>query len=799
MARSQKKGNTKASKVQQNTITSSNGSSSKKHNKKYNVQDKLLKKSLAHDVFEAEEEDDHRKANDLDDVENLEYEAGEIAEEDDSEIDSDEAFDESDEERFGEYNFLNKSEDDMSASDFEDEEGEDYVDLAEMISNLDSKKRRRPNEDESGNKKRQLKERNEAYNESEYNLGTRQTDDDSKKLSLADLMETVEDESSLSALKTSLETLAGKGKNVTRKAVDAPVAKRVQERMDRQAALATANEEVSKWQPTVNMLREAEHLQFPLQDNTAKPTRSSAAMADKFKAETQLEQQINEALAEAGMKDKELEEFEALKLNKLSIEEVEARRKELRMMRELMFRHEIKAKRLKKIKSKSYRKLKRKEKDRVVHQMDEIDHDMEGDEDVALQRAKERMTLKHKNTSKWAKRALARGVKDEGTREAIMEQLRRGDELRRRMEGENSGDESDGEDEYNGENASDSDDEKVEENEDDHYTVVANNPGRMAFGAKAKQIKNESAGTKNRDSFEEEWLPVNSDDEETEDKVEEHYTVVANNPGRIAFDGKAKQTKAESNADDSANPWLQADTSRLNKKASKNKTLSGQNESRVEHSIAKLNKKKEASAAARDATEDVELDLTNVATISSSRTISTAKTAKGDSDDESLDEDDTPTDKNTVAFSQRELVARAFANDDVVTEFEEEKRAEIEEDEDKVEDLTLPGWGSWGGAGVRENKKKKKIIKVTKGIDADKRKDAKLAHVIINEKLNKKAEKYSSTNVPFPFKTMEQYERSISQPVGSEWNTRQTFMKLTKPRVITKLGKVIDPVKAPFS
>jgi U3 small nucleolar RNA-associated protein 14 len=46
---------------------------------------------------------------------------------------------------------------------------------------------------------------------------------------------------------------------------------------------------------------------------------------------------------------------------------------------------------------------------------------------------------------------------------------------------------------------------------------------------------------------------------------------------------------------------------------------------------------------------------------------------------------------------------------------------------------------------------------------------------------------------------MEQYERSISTPVGSEWNTRQTFLKLTKPKVITKLGKVIDPLKAPFA
>jgi U3 small nucleolar RNA-associated protein 14 len=68
-------------------------------------QSDAISKSMARDVFVAEEETGRRKGNDLDEVENLEYDAGEIAEEDDSEIDSDEAFDESDEERFGGYKF----------------------------------------------------------------------------------------------------------------------------------------------------------------------------------------------------------------------------------------------------------------------------------------------------------------------------------------------------------------------------------------------------------------------------------------------------------------------------------------------------------------------------------------------------------------------------------------------------------------------------------------------------------------------------------------------------------------------
>ena len=805
--------------------------------------------------------------------------------------DAEDAGSEEDDEEEEEFRGFDDIEDDES----DDDENMDLdVQMDDLINTIESKKRRRTNDEEGTTKKRQLKERNEAYKESEFNLNTREEDDSTKKISLSDLMGTVGEDSTFGELKSGLETLAGKGKNLARRALDAPLPKRVQDRLERTAAASAANEEISKWQPTIKMNREAEHLSFPLQDTTVRTQegRTSAAMADKFKAETPLEKQIADALAQAGMKDEELEEFEALKLNKLTVEEVEEKRKELRLMRELMFRHESKNKRLKKIKSKSYRKLQRKEKDKLslqIENMAEIDHEMDGEDkmDAAMNRAEERMSLKHKNTSKWAKRALARGTQDEGTRDAIMEQLRRGEELRRRIDGDASEDEDSDEQENDDEVYVNNQLSKLN-NEIAEDTQPAKGLLSMKFmqDAAKRQLESTKQDVAN---FEKEWLAADSDDDEAE-KKEEHFTVVANNPGRMAFGAKAKQFKkskaidqeeeefedndtglvtineagqikkvshsashktststpinlknksplADLDNDTSSNPWLQADTSRLSKKATKkNNVISGQTESRAEHSISKMNKTKKDKESLNDTTEDVELDLTKIMSIKSEKSIpastsnkskrtpakaTKAKQVKDDSDSDSDDgsdnEDDQMVHTDKVSFSQRELVARAFANDDVVAEFDDEKMAEIEEDGDKVEDLTLPGWGSWAGSGVKKSKKKK-IIKVTKGIDAEKRKDAKLSHVIINEKLNKKvsivcsfckiyfnlltllqAEKYRVTSVPFPFKTMEQYERSISQPVGSEWNTRETFMKMTKPRIITKLGKVIDPLKAPFA
>jgi U3 small nucleolar RNA-associated protein 14 len=63
----------------------------------------------------------------------------------------------------------------------------------------------------------------------------------------------------------------------------------------------------------------------------------------------------------------------------------------------------------------------------------------------------ERLTLKHRNSSKWARRALKRGqaAMDPTTRDAINEQLALGQQLRRRIEGkrgDNSEDDEDGSD-----------------------------------------------------------------------------------------------------------------------------------------------------------------------------------------------------------------------------------------------------------------------------------------------------------------------------------------------------------------
>lgn len=134
----------------------------------------------------------------------------------------------------------------------------------------------------------------------------------------------------------------------------------------------------------------------------------------------------------------------------LTVEEVAERRAELRRMRELAFRADAKAKRVAKIKSKAYRRIQKKEKAKKLAKLDNETGEAEDNEEERLKaeidRARERATLKHKNTGKWAKAMKSRGELDVDQRRDLNEMLERGDRLRRRIQGIGSGSEDDDED-----------------------------------------------------------------------------------------------------------------------------------------------------------------------------------------------------------------------------------------------------------------------------------------------------------------------------------------------------------------
>lgn len=124
----------------------------------------------------------------------------------------------------------------------------------------------------------------------------------------------------------------------------------------------------------------------------------------------------------------------------LSVEEAMATHSEMAKLRALQSYAMAKAKRQKKIKSKKYHRLLRKTK--IRQQMKEFEELQKKDPDAAMikleeldkARIQERMSLKHRNTSKWSKMQSARAKYNKDSRAAIADQLKLSRELTKKMQ-----------------------------------------------------------------------------------------------------------------------------------------------------------------------------------------------------------------------------------------------------------------------------------------------------------------------------------------------------------------------------
>merc|ERR550519_684882 len=142
---------------------------------------------------------------------------------------------------------------------------------------------------------------------------------------------------------------------------------------------------------------------------------------------------------------------------------------------------------------------------------------------------------------------------------------------------------------------------------------------------------------------------------------------------------------------------------------------------------------------------------------------------------------------------QRKAIAEAFADDDVVADFTSEKAAIVDANKPKDIDLTLPGWGDWGGGGLKVSKRKRKRF-IIKAPPAPKRNDENKGHLILNTDKDVKIKAHQVSNVPFPFTSVSDWEASIRAPVGAAFLPPSAFKKMIQPKVKTQIGAVIEPM-----
>lgn len=203
------------------------------------------------------------------------------------------------------------------------------------------------------------------------------------------------------------------------------------------------------------------------------------------------------------MSQTDLQKQEQAALATLDPADLAARQAELRRQRDLMYRAERKAKRVAKIKSKAYRRIHRKAKEREaaggpqmtledLAELDAIDGGNRAEEERArleIQRAKERATLKHSGKGgRWAKKIDGLEGLEEERNASIRDMVARREELRKKIAGIEDGDEVD-------EFASDSDREGATDSDADEQDVDAIR--RRAFDELAALDAKEAAAKAN--------------------------------------------------------------------------------------------------------------------------------------------------------------------------------------------------------------------------------------------------------------------------------------------------------------
>ncbi|KAJ7310251.1 hypothetical protein JRQ81_007149 [Phrynocephalus forsythii] len=645
----------------------------------------------------------------------------------------------------------------------------------------------------SGGKRRRAAERSEASRQiSEFDVGGGAED----KVLLSELLQPA---SSLAALRPFQKQLT---KAQQKKAVELPLSKEESERVVREAAYTQASQALAKWDPVVRQNRRAEQLVFPLQQESASVAPIEEVMSS-WQARTPLEQEIFNLLhkAQQPAKDPLLTPQEKASLQAMSLEEAQLRRMELQRARALQSYYEAKARRARKIKSKKYHKVLRKEKRRKVLQ--EFERLQKANPQAALEelekmdkaRIEERMSLKHQNKGKWAKSTVIMAKYNLEARQAMQEQLAQNKELTQKVRPASDSEE--------GGNDSEAEEGLVPDVVNDGG-MDPDNPWMLGRNP-TESKENLVAPPEDDTASEAEEEPPMTEEDALLQRFAERHPGLQNAEPRGSSRGAEGPTVPK--VPGPAPPSPASEGPLLSEKLERLRTLEDV-DALVSEDISPAEEEPPARDPELQLPEKAEPPPPPPQAEGSPSQTSSKKTSKRKAviDLKAVLAEMPPAvqcplvptavqDELETGTSQRQVIQEAFATDNVVADFMKEKRRAEEASKPKAIDLVLPGWGEWGGTGLKPSTKKKKRFLI-KPAPTPPRKDERLPHVILSEQRNILAAAHQVNHLPFPFENTQQFERSIQAPVGPTWNTQRAFQKLTAPSVVTYPGHIIPPISA---
>ncbi|GJQ15451.1 hypothetical protein GpartN1_g7242.t1 [Galdieria partita] len=593
-------------------------------------------------------------------------------------------------------------------------------------------------------------------------------------VTIDDLINSLHSTKKLGDLKKQVQQIRGK-------ALKPPEHRAQVERNRRKAAYATTKSETKKWKSVISRIQRAQVLDFT--DSASRPKEATVnELVNWFQPQCELEKEIDQVIKHSLIENQLSEEFKKAKKTAEDEKDVEALRSYKAKMRALMSYFEQKRRRIKKIKSKRYRK---------AHRSSKVNKNSEQAKSVKETRAEERMSLRHKNTSKWVKRQLQRNAahKEETAKAAIQEQLEIG---RERMQKGNT--EDNVEEEDTSDSCSSSSDEDIPEVESNrNYSEMEDETEALEESIRQEEKLNNRPSEENGTALNPSQVlkKLSSSAMETRDltfATSSRITVRTDSAdsSNIEIIPTVKRTNAsESVTAVVDNPWLIGTSlaTEENNLSIGRQAISHYDENKNEHGKEPL----------------------QVVTKERRQKVETPKKPNSETHwaQEELDDDVVSTSSNEA--ENKYYLKRAFVEAGTEdNEFEREKEREIEEqlEIEQPETLALPGWGTWGGAGVkepralrlaekvkRENEKKRKMAKAN-------RKDSErgLEHVIISEKRVKQTAALTLPFVPAPMKSREEYESTTKMPLGKEWLRFESYQKAIRPSIITPMGSNIEPI-----
>ena len=559
--------------------------------------------------------------------------------------------------------------------------------------------------------------------------------------------------------------------------------------IEREKNYSNLSKDITKYQNKVKSIREADIIDFTQDNNKTirridKTTAKEISNNNKNINNNNFENKIKNILIKNNCEtDDKILIKENEELSKINPDEMKRRYNELKRVRKLLLQREIRNAKKNKIKSKLYHKInknrKEKEEKNLLEQLGEIDPEAVENylNKKKRDRADERMMLKHSINSKFQKTIKKYHFnRDSQVKEAIKENYQLRDKLMEKIKG------------------NESDDSDVNNNEEEDEEIEEDNNN--------DNINDNDHNDKLLINFEERYKKNNNEEEENEDngifsmpfmknaeKNKEEFLKKLNNLNNAENEDDYNEIDEEDNKDDNE----KSDESSDSENSDKNKSNKNKN------NLKKINNN-------NDSINDNKKNITSEDINKINNEAKEILNNNNESKNESIKVDITPNElqqminEENINEDTEQFKNFLIENDINKKEFLESENIEQINKIKKENPEFMSGWGSWAGDSIQIKakeflQKKRYENKIAKLNELANKNNNKNPFVKINNSYDKNyINNYLIKELPKDVPNREQFEKLNSTAVGREWNSLTMYKKIILPRIVKKIGQIIQPM-----